>query len=194
MAKDPKLNSSAQGEGTPHQHPHLRAWSSPVPSSAVPSCRLNVFAVVSVSGGVGGISIPFKQKDFSGALVYFNSTFLVFAWTKQKLWKIRYIELELHFFLFCLGGISFLAGLQACVRQLFYNKNILLQSWVDRMTDCHLRGPLFWLLICFLMCLQSEIHFSPKLNSYVLEEKTPSPHSWTMRCFSFPPWLIFIVL
>lgn len=54
-----------------------------------------------------------------------------------------YIELEPHYFLLCLGGVSFLADLQAYVRQLFYKENIFLQSWVDRMTDCHLRGPLF---------------------------------------------------
>lgn len=95
------------------------------------------------------------------------------------------------FLLFCLGGLSFLAGLQACVRQLVYNKNILLRSWVDRMTDWHLRGPLFWLLICFLMCLQSEIHFSPRLNSYVLEKKYPIPSFLNYEVFFFSPMTDF---
>lgn len=57
MADEPNLNSSAQEEGTPHQDPHLRAWSSPALSFAVLSYRLNGFAVASVTGGVSGASI-----------------------------------------------------------------------------------------------------------------------------------------
>lgn len=77
---------------------------------------------------------------------------------------------------------------------MFYNKNILLQSQADRMTDYHLRDSLFWLLRGLLVCLQSEIHFSLKLNSYVLEKKIIHPLILSLwGLFLSPPSLIFIV-
>lgn len=62
------------------------------------------------------------------------------------------------------------------------------QSRAGRMTDGHLRDPLFWLLRGLLTCFQSETNFSPKLNSYVLEGKKKSiPSFFYYEVFVFPP-------